>query len=58
MKRGRILKIRLGVNPNSSSIGSDLSIFLMTATAATLLVNLVDAGVRLWWRRRKTGAPS
>ena len=56
MKRGRILGVKYGVNPNSSSIGSDLSVLLMGAVAATLAVNLLDAAIRLWLFRGKKEA--
>ena len=58
MKKGKILRLKFGFNPNSSSLGSDVSLLLMGAAALTLLVNLFDAGLRLWIRRRrdKTGA--
>ena len=55
MRKGRILKLRLGTNPNSSSLGSDVSLLLVGAVSAMLLVNLLDAGIRLWFaRHRKT----
>jgi hypothetical protein len=55
-KRGRVLGIKPGVNPNSSSIGSDLRVLLMGATTLFLLVNLVDAGLRLWLGRARRHA--
>lgn len=56
MRKGRILHIRPGVNPNSSSIGTDLSVLLIGVTTATVLVNLLDAALRLWLGRRRSGA--
>ena len=53
MKKGKILKLRVGVNPNSSSLGSDVSLLLMGAVSVTLLVNLLDAGIRLWFARKR-----
>ena len=53
MKKGKILKVRVGCNPNSSSLGSDVSLLLMGAVSATLLVNLLDAGIRLWLARKR-----
>ena len=56
LKKGKILKLRVGVNPNSSSLGSDVSLLLMGAVSVMLLVNLLDAGIRLWFaRKRKNG---
>ncbi len=37
--KGRILKIKTGYNPNSSSIGVDLIAFLTAGAAATVLFN-------------------
>ena len=53
MKRGRILRIRYGLNPNSSSIGANLSVLLLGATTLTILVNLADTAIRLWWKRKR-----
>ena len=55
-KKGRILGIKLGVNPNSSSIGSDLSVLLIGSTALFFMVNLLDAGLRLWLGRARRHA--
>lgn len=54
MKKKGILKIKLGINPNSSSLASDLSYLLMGAVALTFLVNVMDASLRIW-RRKKRG---
>jgi hypothetical protein len=40
---GRILKIKTGYNPNSSSIGVDLVVFFTAGAAVTLLFNTVAA---------------
>ena len=53
MKKGRILKMKFGVNPNSSSIGTDLTYLLMGAVTVTVLINLLDAGIRLWLGRNR-----
>ena len=45
-RRGRILGVKFGVNPNSSSIGSDLSVLLIGAAGLTIVVNLLDALLR------------
>ncbi len=55
-KRGRILGIKPGVNPNSSSIGSDLTVLLIGSTALFFLVNAVDLGIRLWLGRGRKHA--
>ncbi len=54
--KGKILRVKLGVNPNSSSIGTDLTVFLFSATAVTIIVNLLDVGIRLWLRQRRKNA--
>ena len=51
MKRGRILKVRLGFNPNSSSIGLDISVFLWSAVIITTVVNAIMALVSILKRR-------
>jgi hypothetical protein len=40
---GRILKIKTGYNPNSSSIGVDMIVFFTAGAAATVLFNTVAA---------------
>lgn len=41
MKKGKILKIKLGYNPNSSSIGTDIIIFFVSFTAASAVFNTI-----------------
>lgn len=41
--KGRILKIKTGYNPNSSSIGVDVVIFFTAGAAATILFNTAAA---------------
>jgi hypothetical protein len=40
---GRILKIKTGYNPNSSSIGVDMVAFLTAGAAVTALFNAIAA---------------
>ena len=40
-RRGRILRVKRGTNPNSSSVGSDIPAFLFSAVAMTVLGALV-----------------
>ncbi len=42
--RGRILRVKLGYNPNSSSVGSLIPTFLAFAAGATALTVLVANG--------------
>jgi hypothetical protein len=51
MKRGRILAVKWGVNPNSSSLGVDVTFLLAGATALAVLTPVVGALIR--WRRAK-----
>jgi hypothetical protein len=48
-KKGRILAVKWGLNPNSSSLGVDVTFLLFGATFVSLLTPLVGALVR--WRR-------
>ncbi len=41
--KGRILKIKTGYNPNSSSIGVDMVAFLTGGAAITVLFNAIAA---------------
>lgn len=49
MKRGRILAIKWGMNPNSSSLGVDVTFLLVGATALAIVTPLVGALLR--WRK-------
>jgi hypothetical protein len=41
--RGRILRVKLGYNPNSSSIGTHINAFLLGTAAFTIAANLILA---------------
>ena len=41
--KGKILKIKTGYNPNSSSIGADIVVFFTAGAAVTILFNTVAA---------------
>ena len=50
--RGKILKVKFGVNPNSSSIGTDI-IYLMIGTASFVILAFGISGfIRLFMRRK------
>ena len=49
MRRGRILAIKWGMNPNSSSLGVDVTFLLVGATVLAAITPLVGALLR--WRR-------
>jgi hypothetical protein len=55
MKKGKILKLRLGFNPNSSSIGLDISVFLWSAVIITTVVNAIVALVSILKSRSDNG---
>lgn len=46
-KKGRVLAVKWGLNPNSSSLGVDVTFLLLGATALSLATPLVSALVRL-----------
>ena len=54
--RGRILAIKWGMNPNSSSLGVDVTFLLVGATALAMVTPVIGALLR--WRRpaRAAGA--
>jgi hypothetical protein len=45
--RGRVLAVKLGLNPNSSSLGADVTFLLLGAAALSFLTPVVAALVRL-----------
>ena len=48
-RRGRILAIKWGMNPNSSSLGVDVTFLLLGATALAIVTPVIGALLR--WRR-------
>lgn len=48
--KGRILAIKWGMNPNSSSLGVDVTFLLVGATVLAAMTPIVGAVLR--WRRR------
>ena len=55
MKRGRILAIKWGMNPNSSSLGVDVTFLLVGATALAIVTPVIGALLR--WRSNKPATP-
>ena len=49
VRRGRILAIKWGMNPNSSSLGVDVTFLLVGATALAMVTPVLGALLR--WRR-------
>jgi hypothetical protein len=56
-RRGRILAIKWGMNPNSSSLGVDVTFLLAGATALAMVTPVVGALLR-WRRPVSAGAAS
>jgi hypothetical protein len=54
-RRGRILAIKWGMNPNSSSLGVDVTFLLVGATALAIVTPVIGALLR--WRATKPAAP-
>ncbi len=52
-RRGRILAVKWGLNPNSSSLGVDVTFLLFGAALVSLLTPVVGALVRLRRARAK-----
>jgi hypothetical protein len=55
-KKGRILAVKWGLNPNSSSLGVDVTFLLFGAAFVSLLTPIVGALVR--WRRASSSSSS
>ena len=51
--KGRILKIKTGYNPNSSSIGVDTVVFFTAGAAMTVLFNTLAAVLAAAKARRR-----
>jgi hypothetical protein len=51
VKRGRILAIKWGMNPNSSSLGIDVTFLLAGATALAIATPMIGALLR--WRKAR-----
>ena len=56
MPRGRILAIKWGMNPNSSSLGVDVTFLLVGATALAIVTPVIGALLR-WRSIRSSGLP-
>lgn len=50
--KGKILRIRMGINPNSSSIGADLQFVIYGAAALSMLTLAISSLVRVWRRNK------
>ena len=52
-RRGKVLAVKWGLNPNSSSLGVDVTFLLLGATALSVATPIVSAMVRLRLSRLK-----
>ncbi len=52
-KRGRILRVAPGYNPNSSSLGVDVSFLLFGSMAVTAMTLVISTALRLWRHREQ-----
>jgi hypothetical protein len=57
MRRGRILAIKWGMNPNSSSLGVDVTFLLVGATVLAAVTPVIGALLR-WRRPARVDEPS
>jgi hypothetical protein len=57
VKRGRILAIKWGMNPNSSSLGVDVTFLLLGATALSIVTPVIGALLRWRTPRAKAAEP-
>jgi hypothetical protein len=56
--RGRVLKLKLGFNPNSSSVGTTVVVFLWTLVASGAVTAFATAVLAHRFRRRRAAQES
>lgn len=56
-RRGRILAVKLGFNPNSSSLGTDVTFLLFGVTALGLVTPILGALLRAHARLDRSKPP-
>ena len=56
--RGKVLKLKLGFNPNSSSVGTTVVVFLWSLVASGAVVAFAAAVLAHRFQRRRSGAAS
>jgi len=56
LPRGRLLKLKLGFNPNSSSVGTTVVVFLWSLVASGAVLLLAAAVLAHRFRRRRAPA--
>lgn len=52
IRKGRILKVKLGYNPNSSSIGTDIVMFFVSFTAIGLIFNSLSVFIKRQFKNK------
>jgi hypothetical protein len=55
-RRGKILAVKWGMNPNSSSLGVDVTFLLFGAAAVAMATPVLGALLR--WRKPKVETPA
>jgi hypothetical protein len=53
IKKGRIIKIKAGYNPNSSSIGTDLTPLLVIGGISSVVIPLLSFFIIRWIKKKK-----
>jgi len=53
---GRVLRVKLGYNPNSSSVGSVVTVLMWTTVFSSVVLNAMAAVVVSEWKRQSAGA--
>ncbi|MCX7921097.1 MAG: hypothetical protein N3B21_03610 [Clostridia bacterium] len=54
-RKGKILKVRLGYNANSSSIATIVSVFIWGSAAVALVINMISAALFIKTDKEKAG---
>jgi hypothetical protein len=54
--KGRILAVKWGMNPNSSSLGVDVTFLLLGASALAIATPIIGALIR-WKRSKRVAVP-
>jgi hypothetical protein len=52
-KKGKVLKIKTGYNPNSSSIGTNLTPLIILSSVIVIVIPAVSFFLSRWFRKRK-----
>ena len=53
---GRVLRVKLGYNPNSSSVGSVVTVLMWSTVFSSVVLNAMAAVVVSEWKKQSAGA--